>query len=393
MKKMKLVAVTAAVLLMVACGKQEGAEEHGDEHDEKKPVAQAAEHAENIIEIEEGTLRDLKLTTAVVEQRPGGEAVKILGELQANQNAYAEVGSPVTARVVRVVASEGQVVRAGQTLAELQSTELGRARADLYAAQARYEVARKTLERKRSLGVDRIVPRREVQEAEADVAAATADLNAARASLNALGVGSGGNDGSHFALRSPINGTVLNRSVSLGQMIDASRSVFTIGHLGTLWLTGHAFERDAIRIQPGAEARVALAAMPGQALTGRVTFVGAQVEAASRTIPVRIEITNSNNLLRPGMSATALVPVSQGGAPVLTVPVAALQRVRDAWAVFIQRSPKTFEIRPVGRGRDLEGEVEILTGLKPGEAVVVEGAFLLKAEAEKASGEGDHHDH
>lgn len=392
MKTFRVVTATAAILLTLACGKKEAAEEHTDEHAEK-PAAQEAEHAENILEIEEGTLRDLKLTTAVVEQRPGGEAVKILGELEANQNAYAEVGSPITARVVRVIASEGQPVRTGQPLAELQSTELGRARADLYSAQARYEVARKTLERKQSLGVDRIVPRREVQEAEADVAAATADLNAARSALNALGVGSGGGDGSHFVLRSPINGTVLSRSVALGQMIDASRSVFTIGNLGTLWLTGHAFERDAIRIQPGTEARVALAAMPGQALRGRVTFVGAQVEAASRTIPVRIELANPNNLLRPGMSATALVGVSQGGAPVLTVPVAALQRVRDAWAVFIQRSPNTFEIRPVGRGRDLEGEVEILAGLKPGESVVVEGAFLLKAEAEKASGEGDHHDH
>jgi cobalt-zinc-cadmium efflux system membrane fusion protein len=72
---------------------------------------------------------------------------------------------------------------------------------------------------------------------------------------------------------------------------------------------------------------------------------------------------------------------------------AAPQRPRDGWHVFIPRAHDTFEMREVGRGRDLDGEVEILSGLRPGETVIVEGAFLLKAEAEKSRGEGEHHDH
>ena len=77
----------------------------------------------------------------------------------------------------------------------------------------------------------------------------------------------------------------------------------------------------------------------------------------------------------------------------LAVPAAALQRVEENWVVFIPREEGTFEIRTVGRGRDLGGEVEILSGLKGGETVVVEGAFLLKAEAEKARSEGEQHEH
>ena len=91
------------------------------------------------------------------------------------------------------------------------------------------------------------------------------------------------------------------------------------------------------------------------------------------------------------MSATAFLPVGNQSGVTLTVPVAALQRVRDRWCVFVPKDGRSFEIRPVGRGRDLAGEVEIVSGLKAGEIVVVDAAFLLKAETEKSAGEHEEH--
>ena len=338
-------------------------------------------------------LRDLRLTTTKAEQRPGGEGVSVVGELQPDQARYAEVGTAVTARVVRLLAVPGQAVRAGQVLAEAQSTELGRARAAYDSAQAHVTLARSALERKRGLA-DRIVPRREVQEAEADLAAAQAELRAARATLQALGASvTSGGDASRLPLSAPIGGTVIDRNVALGQMIDPGHIAFRVGDLSRLWLVAHAFERDAVRVAIGTPARVTLAAFPGQTFTGRVTYVGRQVDPASRTIPVRVELSNPQGILSPGMSATAWLQVSMASENVVTVPVASLQRLRDQWVVFIPKNDRTFEIRTIGRGRDLQGEVEILNGLQPGETVVVDGAFLLKAEAEKGEGGGDHHDH
>jgi cobalt-zinc-cadmium efflux system membrane fusion protein len=123
-----------------------------------------------------------------------------------------------------------------------------------------------------------------------------------------------------------------------------------------------------------------------------VVLVGRQVDGASRTIPIRLHVANEGGMLRPGMSATVWLPIGEGG-PLLSVPSAALQRLHDSWCVFVPLGEGRFEIRPVGRGRDLGGEVEIVSGLAAGETVVVEGAFLLKAEGEKAEGEGGHHDH
>lgn len=386
-----LIIAALAAALASGCSRSESESDH---HEDERPApATEAAQAANILEVEETMLRDLRLTTTQVEQRPGGEGVSVIGEVQADQARYAEVGAPVPARIVRLLAAPGQTVRPGQVLAEAQSVELGRARADHDAAEARVTLAEAALARKRALS-DRIVPRREVQEAEADLAAAHAELRAARAALQALGVAPRrGGDASRLPLIAPIGGVIIDRTVALGQMIAPEHVAFRVADLSVVWLVAHAFERDAVRVAPDALARVTLAAYPGQAFTGRVIDVGREVESESRTIPVRIELANPKGLLRPGMSATAWLQVATSGASVVTVPVTALQRVHDQWVVFIPKSERTFEIRTVGRGRDLQGEVEVLSGLQPGETIVVDGAFLLKAEAEKAEGGGDHHDH
>jgi cobalt-zinc-cadmium efflux system membrane fusion protein len=104
-------------------------------------------------------------------------------------------------------------------------------------------------------------------------------------------------------------------------------------------------------------------------------------------------LPNGEGLLRPGMSANVRLEIGGRTRTVLAVPAAALQRVGMEWLAFVPREGREFEMRPVGRGRDLGMEVEVLSGLKAGETVVVEGAFLLKAEAEKRRGGGDEHGH
>ena len=359
-----------------------------------------AEHAEEqgVLTVDAEVLRDLKLTTFPAELRPGGEGVTALGELKVNEQAYAEVGTPIPARIVRLVASPGQAVRRGQALAELQSVELGQARAGRAAAQARAELARQTVERKRGLAAERIVSRGELQRAEAGAAEAEAELRAADAAVDALGVGREGRGGpSGFALLAPLSGTVLERTAVQGQTADPSRPLFRIGDLSRLWLIVQTPERDAVRVRVGSPAEISLAALPGEKLRGAVDWVGREVDAHSRTVPVRIVLANADGRLKPGMFATAWIGVSGAGGAgeqVVAVPAASLQRMDDRWVVFLPRGqsgPGTFEVRPVERGRDLGNEVAILSGLKPGEPVVVEGAFVLRAEAEKNEGGGEHH--
>jgi cobalt-zinc-cadmium efflux system membrane fusion protein len=186
---------------------------------------------------------------------------------------------------------------------------------------------------------------------------------------------------------------VLERRIVQGQMTAPGSSLFRVGDLTRLWLTVHAFERDAVRVEPGATARITFSALPGRSSSGTVTLVGSQVDTSSRTIPIRVEVENPDGTLRPGMSATAWIALRDAEQTIVAVPAAALQRTQEGWSVFIPREEAAFEVRAVGRGRDLGGEVEVLSGLEPGELVVVDGAFLLKAESEKTRGDAGHHDH
>lgn len=348
------------------------------------------------ITVDEEMLRDLRITFGAVESRSDGERLSLLGELAVDQRAYAEVGVPLPARVTRLAVHAGAEVHAGQTLAELSSPELGRARAEYLSADARVRLTDAALERTRALVDERILPMREQQDAEAAVASAQADRRAARATLGAFGVPAPTEEqdaaSSTFVLRAPMSGAVIEQSAVLGQMLDPTTPAFRIGNLSRLWLTVHAFERDAVRVREGASARLTFPALPGQEFQGTIAMVGRRVEHESRTVPVRIDVSNADHVLRPGMTATAVVPVGTSEVPILSVPVAAVQRVGTAWCVFVPQDARTFEIRRIGRGRDLSGEIEILSGLRAGESIVVDGAFLLKSQVESRSS-SEHGEH
>ena len=395
---MAYVILLMTIALLAGCGR--GAEKAAPAAPEAGSTVKESDepHASpNEVHIDDEMLRDLRVTTAAVESRIGGEEVVLLGQLEVDQRSYAEVGVPVVARAIQVLAGPGDTVRAGQMLLEAQSGELGRVRSDYDTAQARLTLAERTLTRKRDLAAERIAPEREVQEAEADVAQARASLRSAAAALTSLGVAvptdadGATRNSSIFGVRSPIRGTVIERNVVRGQMLDPSTPAFKVADLSRLWLTVNAFERDAVRIAKGATARLSFPALPGEPFRGTVALVGHQVDQVSRTVPVRIEVRSRGDALRPGMSASARVPVGVSNQPMLTVPVAAVQRVGDNWCVFLPKDGSTFEIRKIGRGRDLGTEVEVVTGLRAGEKIVVDGAFLLKSQAEKSDADHDEH--
>jgi cobalt-zinc-cadmium efflux system membrane fusion protein len=341
-----------------------------------------------LIKIAPDMMRDLRVTLGKAQARAAGETVSAVAELHVNEDAYAEIAAPVSARVLKVLAKPGDQVAAGQPLVVLDSPELAQSRAEVGAAKARLEVARKNADRKRQLVADRLVPEREKIEADAALSEAEAAYNVATSTLRKYG-GSAGD--SALTIKSPIAGTVIERDVAMGQLADPSKTLFRVGDLTTLWLIAHVYERDAVRVQPERKALATFAALPGKTVDAVIKTVGKEVDAASRTIDIRLDVPNVDGSLRPGMSATVSIPLGEPGeAQVVTVPAAAVQRVGEDWVVFIPHGEDAFEARVIGRGRDLAGEVEVISGLQPGEDVVVDGAFLLKAAADKARGGGEH---
>ena len=387
--------IAIAALLAIACGREPAATDTA----RPAPAGVVATHAEeeNAIHLTEDMVRDLRISTATVMEQSGAGEVTALGEIVADQARYAEVAAPTSGQVVRLLVETNGAVARGTPLAQLRSTDLGRARANLMSAEAQRDLARQALDRKRTLAEERIVALREVQEADAAFRAADAEVRAATAAMQALGIAGDdvppGGDGSLFYLRSPIAGRVIDRHVVLGQFAEPSAKLFTVADLSRVWVVAQTFERDAVNVTVGRTAHVTVAALPGQEFDGDVALVGRQVDPGSRTVPIRIELNNPSGTLRPGMSASARLEVMGQNRTILAVPAAALQRVGQRWLAFIPKAQYEYEMRPVGRGRELGNSVEVVSGLESGETVVVEGAFLLKAEAEKRAGGGDEDGH
>ena len=381
----------ATCLLVVACGRSTLTDQTASTGE--NAVARADES--NRLRLTPEQARDLKINTAVAEQHTSIETASVSAEVVARPDGNAEVVPPLSGRVVRLLANQGDEVQAHQPVAMIDSMELARTRSELAAAQSRLTLARTTLTRKQSLLAGRIAAPREVEEATAEVAAADAAVAAADASLRALGIETMAPQGfsqSQYMLVTPIGGTVLERALVLGQIAESSRTAFRIADLSTVWVVAHASERDAMTMTRGAPVSCHFPALPDQAFTGRIISMANEADRASGTIAVRVEVANPRRLLRPGMSAVVDLAMRSSREEVVTVPVAAVQRANDRWVVFVPRGAGEFEVRTVTRGRELDRRVEIMSGLSSGETVVVDGSFVLKAALGTGRGGDDRQD-
>lgn len=189
-------------------------------------------------------------------------------------------------------------------------------------------------------------------------------------------------------IRSPIDGVVLMRNVTVGQVVATGYEAFVISNLHTVWVTASVNEKDLPLLRVGVPADVVSQAYPGQTFHGRVGMVGDELDPQTRTVPVRIVIPNPATQLRPGMFASAHITESETR-NALFVPEDALQDINGMRVVFTTTDGSTFRAKTVNIGTRSQGKVEIVDGLTPQDRVVVKGAFMVKAEMLKGTmGEG-----
>ncbi len=333
-------------------------------------------------------LESLKLVFARVEERELAPALEVAAELVPDPDRRADVGSRTAARVVGFQVKLGDRVERGTPLVVLESTEVGKARAELHAARARAEVARQAADRERALGEVQATSRREVLEAEATARTTAADLAAVRTTLAALGAAEdGGGDPARLVLRSPIAGTVVARGAHVGRSVEPSATLVEIVDLERLWLEAQVYEREMRFVAPGQPVQVEARALPGEVFRAKVDRIGDVLDEKTRAVQVRVSLPNPGHRLKPGMFATARIVGTRAREPrrMVTVPWAAIQEIDGHPAVFVRVRADAFEPRRVHTGERAGDLVEILNGLRIGEEVVAEGSFVLKGELLKST--------
>ncbi len=306
--------------------------------------------------------------------------VSVTGTVTFDPERMAAVGARIAGRVRSINKLEGDSVRAGDMLAELESAELGQAQATLLSARAHAGEATANEKREKELAEAHVSSNREAELAAANAVSARADLLAAEQRVRALGGSAGEGAPGILRLSSPIDGKVIERKISRGQSVDATHTAFRVADLTRVWVELAVFERQLSAIHKGDPVDLFPQGEVERKVKGSVSYVGDIIDLETRTAPVRLIVEQKEIALRPGQSVLAKIHTSAPVAPSLVVPRAAVTSVDGKPTVFVARDPLAVEPRAVELGAQDGDRVEVLKGLQDGEQVATSGVFALKSE-------------
>lgn len=312
------------------------------------------------------------------------------GKILPNENRLAHLGPRVPGRIVAVYTNLGDRVHSGERLLLLDSPAFGEAQLAYRKRRTAMRVAERAFERAKALSAEGAIGISEYQRREAEHENAKAELYEAEEKLHLLGMAEREIERlsaeqlphaevAQVFLRAPFSGEIIERNATVGEVVDSSKTLFTVADLSTVWVRADFPEQQIGVLKTGLAVEIRVAAYPETVFQGTITYIGAMIDPATRTVTARLQIPNSDQRLRPEMFAEVTVRTQEQS--VLAIPRAALQQVGDRVTVFVTRSSRRFEWRDVTIGESSNEYVEVKAGLKEGDEVVTEGSYALKSEA------------
>lgn len=378
-------------LVMVMASAHTSCQSKQDDPPKAPPSGARPSAQPGLIELPEGNSTLTQLQTARVSFRPIRMSFKAQGgKILPNENRLAHLSARVPGRIVAVYANLGDRVESGDRLLLLDSPAFGEAQLEYRKTRTAVRVTEKALERASALLDRGAIGAGEYQRREADFENARADLHEAEEKLHLLGMTEqeiarlAGKKLPHAEvaqvfLRAPFSGEVIERNATVGEVVDPNKTLFTVADLSTVWVRADFPEQQAGRLQTGLGVEVRVSAYPEMVFRGVITYVGAMIDPATRTVTARSDIPNPDRRLRPEMFAEVTLLTQEQ--PVLAAPRAAVQQVGSRTMAFVVLGPRRFESREVRIGESSNDYVEVKAGLKEGDEVVTEGSYALKSEA------------
>ncbi|WP_044531272.1 efflux RND transporter periplasmic adaptor subunit, partial [Herbaspirillum sp. B65] len=305
----------------------------------KSPVASPVltHEGETIVIPPASALRD-SLKTALIEQRSIAIPFSLPASVEADPARLAKILPPTTGRIVSIQKRLGDAVKAGDVLFEIESSDLAQAVSDERKAQSTLALTRRNLERQRSLDQANISARRDLEQAQSDYEQADSEAARAHARVAALGGTAASGGSARLAVRAPVSGHVIELNAAVGSFWnDNTASVMTVADLSSVYVTASAQEKDLARLHAGQDAEIALDAYPGQPLQAKVKSVGQMLDPDTRTVKVRILVANTDDRLKPGMFAQAIL--REQAHTGLLVPMTAVVQSGFANRVFVEVAP------------------------------------------------------
>lgn len=361
-------------------------------------TANTAQHeqAEQLV-FSTAELKQFGITIAALSPQPLQSQLSLTANIVANQNRLAHVTPRIEGKLSKVIANLGDQVTAGQRLAEIDSIQMGEARAQYRSSQSELALALANYERISRLYEDKVVPQKQMIESQAALerarSAAYADSERLRMYGGLNKENSARHNGSIYVLTAPFAGIVLEKNAVIGELAKTTDSIFTIADLSTVWIEADVPEKDLKDIAIGKNASVTVSAYPQEVFTGKVSYLASMVDKTTRTVKARIELRNPEHKLRIDMFATAVLSHANGQLALL-VPADAIVMLQGIPHVYIAQQnhaqSATFTARPVALGQRLNEQVEIKSGVREGERIAQSGVYALKARQLKSQISDEH---
>ncbi len=319
------------------------------------------------------------LTFAKVETGSLSPTVNLTGTVTFDPERVAVVGARVAGRIRRVLKFDGDHVKPSDTLAELESAELGSAQSALLVAKAHLVAAEANDLRERQLAEAKVSAQRDAELAHAVALASKAEVMGAQQRVHALG-GDSASDVGVFRITSPLPGKIVESHVSRGQSVDPAAMLFRVADLSRVWVELSVFERELSGIREGDAVELSPQTRAEVVLKGKVAHVGDVIDRDTRSSAVRIVVENPDGELRPGQSVSAHIHRQIVKTPGFLLPRDALTTVDGKVTVFVLHEQNAVEPRTVVTGAQDATRAQIVSGLSAEDRVVIHGVFALKAE-------------
>ncbi|WP_049622900.1 efflux RND transporter periplasmic adaptor subunit [Frateuria defendens] len=367
-----------ALVLLVALGGALAWHLHGQRAVAKAAPASESETSGDTVRYPAGASQLSYLEIEPVHAVPAPAMDAQPGKIAFDEDHTVRVMSPANGRVTQLVAEPGAVVKQGDVLAWIDSPDYAQARADASKAAADSAAKAKALGRAAELTRLGVLAQKDLEAAEDDAAQARAE--AARASEVLRNLDPSGHDGPRYALRAPIAGTVVDRTINPGLQVQSGGApLFVITDASHLWASFEVPERDAGKVRAGQRASVEVDALPGERFDAHILYVGGALDPSTRRFTVRAALDKPDERLKPEMFAR-ITPIDAKPAPLVAVPNTALVNMGLHHYVFVEIAPGTLQRREVRLGLAGENRSWLREGVREGERVVTRGAVLLNGE-------------
>ncbi|MEO6803190.1 MAG: efflux RND transporter periplasmic adaptor subunit, partial [Granulicella sp.] len=274
----------------------------------QKKIAQAAitETGDPMeVSVTPALAQSLKLGSPSMQDVSG--ALQVTARVQTDASRIARVGSPVAGRILKLLAFEGENVRAGMVLATLHSTNLSDTQLALVKAYSTQTLAEASAKRAEELVAADVIGRAELERRRAELLQASAEVSSYRTQLRGLGMTDGQMKklestrslSADYPIVTPRGGTVLERKVTMGQVVQPADPAFTIADLSNVWIVANVPEEDIAQLHKGMEVEVHIPAIPLEKILGRLSYIAPIVDPATRTVEVRMDLANPHATYKP----------------------------------------------------------------------------------------------